>query len=88
MFRLLDSEPCAQADPCDVCKTLKEVGPPPMAYAAAGFEVVNPKESTACGHDKPTIAWSQQVTVDRAKGWHLANLGVCPVSRPIALGVR
>jgi len=59
MFLLIDSAPYAQAEPCNVCKTLIEVGPPPMADAAAGHDVVKP--SAPCRHHRPTTMLSHLV---------------------------
>jgi len=49
MFLLVDSSPYAQVEPCNTCKTLIEVGPPPMTEA--GSEIVRP--AAPCRHIKP-----------------------------------
>jgi len=65
MFLLIDSSPYSQAEPCELCKALMEVGPPPMADAA-GFEVQRPRGSAPCRHSKRPSGWSQ-FGVDRDK---------------------
>jgi hypothetical protein len=49
MFLLVDSSPSAQVEPCDTCRTLIEVGPPPMSQA--GVQIVQPM--LPCRHIKP-----------------------------------
>ncbi|HEY9717927.1 MAG TPA: hypothetical protein V6C69_10690 [Trichormus sp.] len=49
MFLLVDSSPYAQVEPCSTCKTLIEVGPPPMSQE--GPEIVKP--AVPCRHNKP-----------------------------------
>jgi hypothetical protein len=50
MFLLVDSSPSTQsAEPCQACKTLIEVGPPPLSQA--GLEVISPW--IPCRHNKP-----------------------------------
>jgi hypothetical protein len=48
MFLLVDSSPYTQAEPCDACKTLIEVGPPAMM--SASFDIVKPL--VPCRHNK------------------------------------
>jgi hypothetical protein len=52
MFLLVDSSPHAEVEPCTTCKTLIEVGPPPMSQA--GVQIVQPM--LPCRHIKPVCA--------------------------------
>lgn len=52
MFLVIDSSPTDSAEPCTACKTLIEVGPPPLLEA--GFAIV--KLSPQCHHIKKADA--------------------------------
>lgn len=63
MFLVIDSSPATAIEPCNACKTLMEVGPPPMADAVADdFDlIVTPL--LPCRHIQAQAGWPQEYEV-------------------------
>jgi hypothetical protein len=65
MFLVIDSSPATPIEPCKACKTLMEVGPPPMADTADNnFDlIVTPL--APCRHNQEVTAWPQDFGISR-----------------------
>lgn len=60
MFLVIDSSPATPTEPCNACKTLMEVGPPPLADTGtdSNFDlIVTPL--APCLHNQAPTAWPQ-----------------------------
>ncbi|HEY9718902.1 MAG TPA: hypothetical protein V6C69_15625 [Trichormus sp.] len=66
MFLVIDSSPATPIEPCKACKTLMEVGPPPMADICIGDDfdlIVTPL--VPCRHNQEPVAWPQDFGISR-----------------------